>query len=250
MHLFPYGPFAMMYQWNFQSRVILHGSAHFCWLTYPVYVQRFGFVHPIMDFQSPVVCQLHFATSFVSFPLHCRWAISFLRFLFRILLFCDLYSILCFVFFLESKPASGGDARAGASSSAGLSRDSRPDPVSEVGEFIYKYDYPDPHRLVAMWMNGDSASVWYIGLCDSRDTAVGVYKKRCWHLGGRGASICRFVSRCVDITFVRCFKEVEYGMVPGQSFVAILELPLSKFSSPTELIKFQRLLEPCNLLES
>lgn len=68
-------------------------------------------------------------------------------------------------------------------------------------------------------MNGDSGSLWDFRFRCNRNTAVGARKKRLWYFGGRGASICRWVTPSVDTALVPCLERVDYEKALGHSLL-------------------------------
>lgn len=94
-----------------------------------------------------------------------------------------------------------------------------------------------------MWMNVESRSVWDVRFGGNWNTAVGAWKKRWWHWGGRVSSICRNESPGVYIPFVRCFKVFDYEMTLRQVVASTQELVMSQIWSGIEIRR--RVLFPC-----
>lgn len=90
--------------------------------------------------------------------------------------------------------APTSDSNARTSKSAGCARDTCTDPPFPVSDFIRDYvAYLDSWPITAMQMDGGSRYVLHVHFRRNLGTAVGAWKKKWWHLSGRGAVICRSV---------------------------------------------------------
>lgn len=88
------------------------------------------------------------------------------------------------------KPASDGGAD--ASNSTRRSRDVSAKPPFLVSDVTRDYGASlEPRRFAEMRMNDNRSSVSDVRLWRNCDIVVDTGKKRWWHCGGQGASVCR-----------------------------------------------------------
>lgn len=184
------------------------------------------FIRFVMYFSSHVVCQFYFSLAFPD-----------LLYLFCSLVFCAFFFCITFFFpYFVGTRVWRRYGRGRVQLCWSLERYLRWSLASrkELPRQCAAYFYLS--KIAARWMSGDSVSVRDVRFLRYCDTAMGTWKRRWWHRGGHGDSICLCISRGFDTLFVRCFDEIDWEMAFGQLVVVTWELAMPKNSSGIELL--------------
>lgn len=189
--------------------------------------------HPIMNFASHITRQFQFPIAYVDKYLHSLFFV--LRYLLRIFFLPFYVQNSCsYSFPCKHLPLLVGQARAHHVLLV-AAKNTRLDQPFSLRNLIREYGaYLDPQPVAAMYMNGDSASVWDIEF--GAYISLVAWKKRWWHWGGCGDALFRYFLSGVNTPLSQCFREFNYRKALRKLVVVAWQSATSEIPPDTQVL--------------